>query len=67
VAVQVDYDLSAAGVISAFNDVYPGSKEEYNALKNEFAGFNEQGCPLNNSDGSNDGRPKAAHSRGRKK
>jgi hypothetical protein len=39
VAVQVDYDLSAAGVISAFN----------------------------NSDGSNDGRPKAAHSRGRKK
>jgi hypothetical protein len=45
---EVDYDLSAAGVISAFNDVYPGSKEEYNALKNEFAGFNEQGCPLNN-------------------
>ena len=46
---NVDYDVSAAGVIDAFNAVYPGSKADYTALKNEFAGFNEQGCPLDNS------------------
>ena len=50
---EVNYDISTSGVITAFNDVYEGTRAEYNALKNEFAGFNEQGCPLNNSDGSN--------------
>ncbi|MFT4517927.1 MAG: hypothetical protein ACI9JM_000304 [Halioglobus sp.] len=45
---DVSYDVgSPAGVIAAFNAVYPGSKGEYNALKNQFAGFNEQGCPIN--------------------
>ena len=42
---DVDYDLTTAQVISAFNAVYPGG--DYEALKNRFAGFNEQGCPLN--------------------
>ena len=40
-------------VIDAFNTVYPGNRPNYNALKDEFEDFNEQGCPLNNSDGSN--------------
>ncbi len=44
---DVSYDLSWMKVIEAFNSVYPGSKKEYEALKNEFAGLNEQGCPLN--------------------
>ncbi len=46
-SANVDYDISAAGVISNFNTVYPGSKEDYNAVKNGFANLNEQGCPLN--------------------
>ena len=44
----VGYDISTAdNVIAGFNAVYPGSKDEYTDLKNEYAGFNEQGCPLN--------------------
>ena len=44
----VSYDLTTTEVIDAFNAIHPGaSKQEYNALKDEFAGFNEQGCPLN--------------------
>jgi hypothetical protein len=50
---EVSYDLTPQGVIDAFNGVYPGSKEDYEGLKNELQNFNEQGCPLNNSDGSN--------------
>jgi hypothetical protein len=41
----VDYDLSTAQVISAFNAVFPGG--DYEGQKDIFAGFNEQGCPLN--------------------
>jgi hypothetical protein len=48
----VDYDLSAAEVINACNDEYPGSGNDYNSLKNYFEGFNQQGCPLGN--GRND-------------
>lgn len=44
----VDYDLTAAEVIDAFNATYPGSKNDYESLKNYFEGFNEQGCPLGN-------------------
>ena len=40
----VDYDLTTAQVISAFNAVFPGG--DYETLKNRFAGFNEQGCPI---------------------
>jgi hypothetical protein len=50
---EVDYDLSPQEVIDAFNAVYPGTKDAFNALKDEFEDFNTQGCPLNNSDGSN--------------
>ncbi|MBT8121731.1 MAG: hypothetical protein KJO10_04265, partial [Gammaproteobacteria bacterium] len=34
-------------VINAFNAVHPGSNDDYNDLKNEFSGLNEQGCPIN--------------------
>ena len=44
---DVSYDLSVDDVIDEFNDVYPGTKQDYNSLKNYFEGFNEQGCPLN--------------------
>lgn len=52
---EVSYDLTTGEVIDAFNAVYPGSKGDYQNLKNELEAFNEQGCPLNNSDGSNNG------------
>ncbi len=41
----VDYDLTPQEVIDGFNAVYPGG--DYEAQKNIFANFNEQGCPLN--------------------
>jgi hypothetical protein len=44
---DVSYDLTTDEVIDAFNDVYPGSKGDYEELKDVFEGFNEQGCPLN--------------------
>ena len=41
----VDFDLTTAGVIAAFNGVFPGGN--YEAQKNIFESLNEQGCPLN--------------------
>jgi hypothetical protein len=52
---EVSYDFTPQEVIDAFNAVYPGSKGDYETLKNQLEDFNEQGCPLNNSDGSNNG------------
>jgi hypothetical protein len=52
---EVSYDLTPQEVIDAFNAVYPGSKGDYETLKNQLEGFNEQGCPLDNSDESNNG------------
>ena len=43
----VDYAFSPAAVISSFNAVYPGSKSDYEALKNQFERENQRGCPLN--------------------
>ncbi len=43
----VSYDLTVADVIAGFNNAYPGSKNQYNAQKDIFEAFNEQGCPLN--------------------
>jgi len=43
----VDYDLTTSEVIDLFNDIYPGTDDEYEALKDMFANFNEQDCPLN--------------------
>lgn len=42
---DVEYDMTSAGVIDAFNAAYAGG--DYEAQKNLFEGFNEQGCPLN--------------------
>jgi hypothetical protein len=44
---DVSYDLFVDEVIDEFNAVYPGTKQDYNSLKNVFVSFNEQGCPLN--------------------
>jgi len=44
---NVNYDLTTQNVISMFNDVFPGKKSQYNALKDIFEGFNTRGCPLN--------------------
>jgi hypothetical protein len=41
---DVDYDLTVAQVIAAFNAVFPGG--DYETLKNRLEAFNEQGCPL---------------------
>jgi hypothetical protein len=42
----VGYDFTLDDVIESFNAVYPGSKSDYNSLKNDFESSNEQGCPL---------------------
>lgn len=42
---SVDYDLNTAQVIAAFNAAFASG--DYETQKNIFAGFNEQGCPLN--------------------
>ena len=44
---DINYGMTDAEVIAAFNAVYPGTKAEYTALKNEFAEDNEHGCPIN--------------------
>jgi hypothetical protein len=43
----VNYAYTGADVVNMFNAVYPGSKGEYNALKDQFSTENESGCPLN--------------------
>lgn len=43
----VSYGQTDLEVIAAFNAVYPGTKGDYNTLKNSFAVANEAGCPLN--------------------
>jgi hypothetical protein len=43
----VSYDLTTADVIAGFNAAWPGTKNQLNAQKAIFSGFNEQGCPLN--------------------
>lgn len=42
-----DYDLTVNEVISQFNDLFPGKELQYEAQKDYFQAFNEQGCPLN--------------------
>lgn len=43
----VSYDLTTAQVIAGFNAAWGGTKNQMNAQKDIFAGFNQQGCPLN--------------------
>jgi hypothetical protein len=61
---EVSYDLTAQQVIEAFNEAYPGTKDDYENLKNYLESLNEQGCPLNNSDGSNNGNSNGNRSNG---
>jgi len=45
---DVDYDFTDGDVIAAFNGVFPSAdSDDYEDLKDVFAGLNEQGCPLN--------------------
>jgi hypothetical protein len=44
-ASGVTYNLTVQQVIDEFNATYPASN--YGPQKDRFAGFNEQGCPLN--------------------
>jgi len=46
-SADVNYGISTGYVIGAFNDTFPGTKIQYNVLKDFFEDFNEQGCPLN--------------------
>ena len=50
----MNYGLTTGEVITMFNDTFPGSDAEYNALKAIFAGLNEaeDGCPLGNCNNS---------------
>ena len=41
---EVDFGMTEAEVISAFNAVFPGG--DYNGLKDRFAALNEIGCPI---------------------
>ena len=43
---DVDFALTTAEVISMFNAVYPGKNPDYRDLKDDFAMYNEAGCPL---------------------
>ena len=43
----VSFEDSPAQVIAAFNGVFPGTKSQYNTLKDRFANLNERLCPLN--------------------
>ena len=42
---NVNYGLTTQQVIDKFNGVFPS--RNYQALKNEFEGLDERGCPLN--------------------
>jgi hypothetical protein len=42
---SVDYGMTPQQVIDAFNALFPGGN--YEALKSQFEGRNEKGCPLN--------------------
>lgn len=43
----VSYNYTVSDVINSFNNVYPGTKSDYTALKDQFAAANNQTCPLN--------------------
>jgi hypothetical protein len=43
-STEVDYDRTPAQVIAAFMAAYDSG--DYESTKEQFEGFNEQGCPL---------------------
>ncbi|MCI0437243.1 MAG: hypothetical protein L0271_26940 [Gemmatimonadetes bacterium] len=47
---NVNYGMTPAQVIAAFNAVFPGTKAQYNTLKDQFASANELGCSLGRAD-----------------
>ena len=64
-SADVDYDLRVGEVIRGFNAVYPSGRARYNALKNRFERFNEQGCPLGRAELPGDSKVKGK--KGKKK
>ncbi len=44
---DVAYPLTVSEVIASFNAGYPGDKNDYENLKDQFEGYNETFCPLN--------------------
>ena len=47
-SANVIYGLSEDEVIDMFNDVFPGSDSDYEALKDLFEQLNESDCPIDN-------------------
>lgn len=45
-ASGISFGMTTAQVISAFNAVFPGTKQAYNQQKGQFSTLNEAGCPL---------------------
>jgi len=45
-SASVGFGMTTQEVIDAFNAVFPGTKAQYNTLKNTFAALNESVCPL---------------------
>ncbi len=43
---DVSFELTPSDIINQFNDVFPGSNDDYTALKDVFASYNERHCPL---------------------
>ncbi len=43
----VNYEFTDEEVIHMFNDLFPGTEDEFDALKDTFEYNNELGCPLN--------------------
>lgn len=46
-SLNVNYNLGISEVITSFNNVYPGTKDAYNGVKDSLEIYNQQGCPLN--------------------
>ncbi len=47
---DVSFELAPTDIITQFNNVYPGSSDDYNALKDVLASYNERNCPLGRAD-----------------
>jgi hypothetical protein len=43
---EVSFELTPTYIIERFNEVYPGSKDDYEKLKDMLEDYNERHCPL---------------------
>ena len=43
---HVAFELTPGYIVGQFNDVFPGSRHDYNALKDILESYNERHCPL---------------------